>query len=243
MIEIITNPWVIGIVGGIISGLVVFLITNRIFSRRENREYRQKIEMANKELLYSIRPLIVGQNIPSQDLVDSIIYSTARKYSVEINDLYENEELAEDLTKEILDNPFLNSENKLKYCELTAKLKELDTEDITEQKREVIYVEKEKPITKEFFSITLALMTTITVVIATIITSTKFDYSLIEKDSKFEWPILIALITLTPIIALAMTKMLKTMKQVDEIRKLKKELKDNIDKKEFEKKIKVPNKV
>ncbi len=233
--EIITNPWVIGIGGGIISGLVVFLITNRIFSKKENREYQQKIEMANKELLYSIRPLIVGQNIPNQDLIDSIIYSTARKYSVKINDLYENEELAEDLTKEILDNPFLNSENKLKYCELTAKLKELDNEEITEQKREVIYVEKEKPITKEFFSITLAIMTTITVVIA-VTTSSKLDFTLIESDSKFEWPILIALITLTPIIALTLTKMLKTTKQVDEIRKLKSKLKDNIEKNESEEK-------
>ncbi|WP_166388050.1 hypothetical protein [Polaribacter sp. 11A2H] len=235
MMEIITNPWVIGIGGGIISGLVVFLITNRIFSKKENREYQQKIEMANKELLYSIRPLIVGQNIPNQDLIDSIIYSTARKYSVKINDLYENEELAEDLTKEILDNPFLNSENKLKYCELTAKLKELDNEEITEQKREVIYVEKEKPITKEFFSITLAIMTTITVVIA-VTTSSKLDFTLIESDSKFEWPILIALITLTPIIALTLTKMLKTTKQVDEIRKLKSKLKDNIEKNESEEK-------
>ncbi len=229
--DIITNPWIIGIGGGIISGLIVFLITNRIFSKRENKEYQQKIEMANKELLYSIRPLIVGQNIPNQDLIDSIIYSTARKYSVEINDLYENEELAEDLTKEILDNPFLNSDNKLKYCELTAKLKELDVEEIPEQKREVIYIEKEKAISKEFFSITLAIMTTITVVIATI-TSSKLDFTLFEKDSKFEWFFAITIITITPILALFITRLLKSLRKIDELQKLKKEIKDKIDKKE-----------
>lgn len=229
MIEFLTNSWTIGIGGGIISGLVVFLITNKIFTRKEDKEYLQKIEMANKELLYSIRPLIVGQNLPVQDLIDSIIYSTARKYGLEINDLYENEELAEDLTKEILDNPFLNSESKLKYCELTSKLKELDVvEEPSEQKREVIYVEKSKPITKEFFSITLAIMTTMTVALATIMTS-KLDMSILDNDKEFKWPILITLITITPIVALALTRMLKSLRQLDDVKKVRNDIKEKME--------------
>lgn len=230
MIGFLTNSWVIGIGGGIISGLVVFIITNKIFTRKENKEYQQKIEMANKELLYSIRPLIVGQNIPSQNLIDSIIYSTARKYNVEIEDLYENEELAEDLTKEVLDNPFLNSENKLKYCELTSRLKELDVEEAIEQKKEVIYIEKGKTITKEFFSITLAIMTTMTVVLS-VIFSSKLDFLSIEKNANLEWPILISLITLTPIIALLLTRVLKSIRQFDETNKLRKDITNKIDNK------------
>lgn len=231
MIEFLTNSWAIGIGGGIISGLVVFLITNKIFSRREDKEYMQKIEMANKELLYSIRPLIVGQNLPVQDLIDSIIFSTARKYGVEITDIYENEELAEDLTKEILDNPFLNSESKLKYCELTSKLKELNVvEELEEQKREVVYIEKTKPITKEFFSFTLAIMTTLTVGLATIVAS-KFDLAILNNGSDFKWPIIIVLITVTPIVALSLTRFLKSMNQLDEVRKLRKEIKEKVDKK------------
>lgn len=225
MIDFFTNSWIIGIGGGIISGLIVFFITNKIFTRKENKEYRQKIEMANKELLYSIRPLIVSQKIPSKDLIDSIVFSTARKYSIEMEDLYEDYELAEDLTKEILDNPFLNSESKLKYCELTSKLKEQDTEEINEQKKEVIYIEKGKTITKEFFSFTLALMTTLTVVL-TVITSPQVDFLSTNDGFKFDFPILIALITVTPLIALLLTKLLKSAKQIEENQKNKKEQKE-----------------
>ncbi|TSJ39078.1 hypothetical protein [Fluviicola chungangensis] len=232
MIEFLTNSWTIGIGGGVISGLIVFLITNKIFTRREDKEYTQKIEMANKELLYCIRPLIVGQNLPSQDLIDSVIFSTARKYGVEINDLYENDELAEDLTKEILDTPFLNSESKLKYCELTSKLKELDiVEEPDDQKREVIYIEKSRPITKEFFSITLAIMTTFTVALVAFMTS-KFDLSILDKGEVFKWPLIIILITVMPIIALLLTKALKSLKQLDEMKGIRKETKEKTDKKE-----------
>ncbi len=48
--------WAIGIGGGILSGLIVAYISRLIFSKRDNREYAQKILQANNEVLYAVRP-------------------------------------------------------------------------------------------------------------------------------------------------------------------------------------------
>lgn len=52
MQNILNNAWVTGIGGGIISSLIVFFVTRYFFSKREKREYLQKIETANNEILY-----------------------------------------------------------------------------------------------------------------------------------------------------------------------------------------------
>jgi len=49
MWQFLNNPWTIGIGGGVFSGLLVTLITRYLFSRKENREYLQKIVTANHE--------------------------------------------------------------------------------------------------------------------------------------------------------------------------------------------------
>lgn len=62
--DILNNPWVTGIGGGIISSLIVFFVTKYLFSKKENREYLQKIKTANNEILYSIRPLVIEKKLP-----------------------------------------------------------------------------------------------------------------------------------------------------------------------------------
>ena len=54
--ELFNNPWFVGIGGGILSGLIVAYISRLIFSRRDNREYAQKVSQANHEVLYAVRP-------------------------------------------------------------------------------------------------------------------------------------------------------------------------------------------
>jgi len=74
--QILNNPWVIGIGGGVISGFVVMLITRHLFSRRDNREYNQRVVTANQEVIYAIRPGISEGVIPSQNVVASLIDAT-----------------------------------------------------------------------------------------------------------------------------------------------------------------------
>jgi hypothetical protein len=121
-INFISNAWTIGIGGGIVSGFIVFWVTNFFFTKREKKEYLQRVKTANNEILYAIRPLIVSQKIPEQAIIESLILSTSRKYMVNTTNLYTTQRLVEDLIKEVLDNAFLDADRKLEYCNIVNKI-------------------------------------------------------------------------------------------------------------------------
>lgn len=120
--EIFNNAWVVGIGGGILSGLIVTLITRYIFSKKDNREYAQKISTVNREVIYALRPGISEGHIPDNEVLSSLINATARKYKVERSDAYQAKQIAEELIKEIMDSSFISSETKKNYCETLAHL-------------------------------------------------------------------------------------------------------------------------
>lgn len=55
MLEFIQNPWVIGIVGGIVCGIIVWLLTRCAISSKGNNEYIKKIYQANDEVFLSLK--------------------------------------------------------------------------------------------------------------------------------------------------------------------------------------------
>ena len=122
MVEFLSNPWFIGIGGGILSGLVVTFITRYLFSRRDNREYAQRIVTANQEILYAVRPGISEGVIPSQDIISSLVNATASKYRLDPKDLYDLNNLADVLIKEVMDSSFLSAASKMEFCEKLGTL-------------------------------------------------------------------------------------------------------------------------
>lgn len=213
MNDFLTNPWTIGIGGSIISSIIVYFFTNRIISKRENKEYKQKIHSANNELLYAIRPLIVEQKLPSFEIFNSIITATAKKYAVKSEDLYNQSDIADDLTKEIMDNSFLTSDNKLIYCELAEKMKELGkTQDETSgNKTEVVFVEKERTTSREYISMLLALMSAMMSVMLTFISfkdGRLFSWSDRLSSNDMDWIYILMISTTIPVLAMTITRML-----------------------------------
>lgn len=120
----LNNPWVIGIGGGIISGLIVALIFRGLFSRRDRKEYLQKLVTANQEVLYALRPGVADGVMPSAEVIDSLKGATARKYDIDPNDVYDLNDIANALIKEIMDSSFLPASGKNDYCDKLSKLKE-----------------------------------------------------------------------------------------------------------------------
>jgi hypothetical protein len=116
------NPWVVGVAGGVLSGLIVTVITRYLFSKKDNREYAQKIEAVNREVLYALRPGISEGHIPTKDILDSLVNATARRYRVSREDVYRPKQIAEELIKEIMDSSFISSETKKSYCETLTHL-------------------------------------------------------------------------------------------------------------------------
>jgi hypothetical protein len=120
----LNNPWIVGIGGGILSGIFVTIISRYFFSKRDNREYFQKVVSVNREVTYAIKPGISEGIIPSSDVVQSLIKSTARKYGVDIGDVYGVVEIAEDLIKEVMDSSFISANSKADYCNKLNELRQ-----------------------------------------------------------------------------------------------------------------------
>jgi hypothetical protein len=131
MSNLLSNPWIIGIGGGILSGLVVTFISRSIFSRRDNKEYLQKVSQANKEVLYAIRPGISEGIIPSNNVVRRLIEATARRYGIEVSSMYSLDKVSGDLIKEVMDSSFISAASKQQYCEQLAQINDATPDDLS----------------------------------------------------------------------------------------------------------------
>lgn len=107
-----SNPWVVGIIGSIPGGFLVNWLTGLVLRKKENREYLQKVIGANREVIYAVRPGISEGEIPSREVMNSLRNATARRYGVDPSDLYSGPEIAEELTKEVMDSSFISSSQK-----------------------------------------------------------------------------------------------------------------------------------
>ncbi|SMP82708.1 hypothetical protein SAMN06295888_1563 [Desulfonatronum zhilinae] len=117
------NPWIVGIGGGILSGLLVTFVSRALFSRRDRREYAQKLASANREVIYALRPGLSEGHVPDSRVVESLISATARKYAVEAKDMYGARQVGEELIKEIMDSSFISASTKQEYCNQLESLR------------------------------------------------------------------------------------------------------------------------
>ena len=122
--DLLNNPWIVGIGAGVLSGLVGAYLTRLIFSRRDTREYVQKTHQANHEVLYAVRPGISEGVIPTNDVLRSLIAATARKYGVEAKDMHDLEAVSSELVKEVMDSSFISAASKQEFCEKPAQVRE-----------------------------------------------------------------------------------------------------------------------
>ncbi len=121
-LDFLTNEWVVGIGGGVLSGLIVTLLTRYIFTKRDNREYYRKLDLVNKEILYALRPGISEGAMPNEAILKALIIATSRKYKVNSQDVFQPKQIAEELIKEIMDSSFISFESKSTYCATLSHL-------------------------------------------------------------------------------------------------------------------------
>lgn len=118
----LNNNWVVGLGTGIISGLVVFLVTRWLFASQSKREFEQKVAAANKELILSIRPGIPEGEMPTPMVLNALISATARKYGLKRSELLTVLQVTQDLIKEVMDSAFISSSYKNDYCNKLADI-------------------------------------------------------------------------------------------------------------------------
>jgi len=219
MIEWLNNPWVIGIVGG----LIVTAISRYLFSRRDNKEYRQKVVTANQEILYAVRPGVSEGKIASVEVLDSLLTATASKYGVEKDDLYRPSEISNHLIKEVMDSSFISVELKQQYCDALAALK---VTRIQKEKGELQQPEREKPeaaTISEYreklvtmLSMMLGIITTIMTVLVVFLDKIKIG---LDKDISVVMPTIAAMVAI--LVSTLMMQLFKILKDKEVKRRSK----------------------
>lgn len=179
MTEILNNPWFVGIGGGVLSGIFVAIITRALFSRRDKREYFQKLNIANSEVLYAIRPGVSEGVIPERFIVDSLIEATSRKYSVDSEDMYDANILADELIKEVMDSSFISASAKKDFCDKLRTFKiepEKGYAERSEPVREYEVMAKYRKQTVAILSMMVGLLTGVMGILASFqVNNTKFE--------------------------------------------------------------------
>lgn len=207
MTQLLNNPWFVGIAGGVLSGLFVAIITRALFSRRDKREYIQKLNQANSEVLYALRPGVSEGVIPQRQVVESLIASTARKYNVDSEDMYDANVLADELIKEVMDSSFISAVSKGTFCEKITTFKILPEQKRTERPelvREFEVMAKYRRQTVAMLSMMAALLSALMGFMAV------FQVDKVKTDDKFLFVMMLpAVVT---VIAAFLVRILKDLK-------------------------------
>lgn len=156
----LNNPWVVGIGGGIVSGLLVYLITNIVVNKVSRKEYYNKVKEANREIIVLLIMSVSEERIPSLAVIKSLLKSLTRSYNIKEGDLNGIKETLEDLIKEIFETKFISNDKK---NELSESLIELIDE------HEKIGYEKEVPSQRLNLNLSYVYALTISVAILSLI--------------------------------------------------------------------------
>lgn len=109
------NQWVINIGTGLIVYIVTTAVSRIILNKATNREKQKQIENANNEVIRILKPYVVEKNVLNENIIMCIIKSVARKYNVHFKEIFNVIEICEELTREILENSYLDNEKKIEY--------------------------------------------------------------------------------------------------------------------------------
>lgn len=116
--SIFSNFWVSNVLTSIIGSAILYFITDWWQKRRLNKQYYTTVKLANKELIETLRPLISNKLSPEEAMIKKLKNSLSRKYEIDSNDMLSEPEIEADLTLEVLENAFLNPQQKVNYCKI-----------------------------------------------------------------------------------------------------------------------------
>lgn len=119
ILTILMNPWVISFT----AAIIVYAVSEYVKIFREKKQYKQQVELANKEIISSLVNTIPEGELPSISTLFSIHKATAKKYNVSIDDMDSLTEIFDSIIKEIVDSNFLSYGDKIIYCDRIEDVK------------------------------------------------------------------------------------------------------------------------
>ncbi len=211
MKEFLSNAWVVSI----ISGILVFFITNSIIMLQNRRKHKKQIKDANIMILNRLRGYVVDNGLPPKEIINAVKSSTAREYNIKPEDLLSIKEFCEELITDIVGNIYISNDNKVKYINIlhdylkqNSNFNNLNLEDNISPNTEIAlstsdYVRKRKKLIN-FMDIAPSIILTVLTTVAVFLSSNditevelnKFDiYAIfVEAISVIMIPIMIIFI-------------------------------------------------
>lgn len=169
MMDLMKNTWVVGISTGIISGLLVFYLTNWIMKKKGKEEYFKQVGLANQDVIVALKPYIAERGLPEMEIFQSLILSTARNYSVEVHDMYTISIFCEELIREIISDIYVSSEKKKEYTDsLITYKKNIDVLDFQRKEKSFTNIEysvRFRKIITLYMSLVLSMMTMVLTIV------------------------------------------------------------------------------
>ena len=196
MKEFLSNAWVVSI----ISGIIVFFLTNIIIMFQNRRKHKKQIDDANTMVINRLRGYVVDNGLPQKEIINAVKSSTAREYNIKYDELLSIKELCEELITDIIGNIYVSNDNKVKYIDLLQEyLKEnnkskeynLENNNIKIEIRGDSYIEKRKKynsFAELLLSIIPALLATVLTIVGAFLSSsdkTEIDFNKFDIYSIF----------------------------------------------------------
>lgn len=128
--DFVNNTWFVSIIGGLIVTAASGLATRIFLNRREAKDYQRAVDLANAEIVRSVRPSISEKALPPRNVIKSVIAATGRKYGVDPKDVYGIAEVVDELVNEVMASSFISAQTKVDYCASLSTLKVVPESEI-----------------------------------------------------------------------------------------------------------------
>jgi hypothetical protein len=116
------NPWVIGIVTGVLSGILLALITPVLLRKRRAREIAIRRERAAEDVLSALRPSVATSNFPTAPMVEAVRRAAAFNRGLDPKLAVSAPDLLDVLASEVLASAFVSPESRIGIVEKLLSL-------------------------------------------------------------------------------------------------------------------------
>lgn len=179
MKEFLSNSWVVSI----ISGIIVFFLTNTIIMIQNRRKHKKQINDANTMILNRLRSYVVDNGLPQKEIINAVKSSTSREYNIKYDELLTIRELCEELITDIISNIYISNDNKVKYINM---LKDYLNEKNNLQENNLNSKQTNNSIKKillnNHFEIIMSIITSLIAFVGVFLSSLKLSQNSLDKS-------------------------------------------------------------
>ncbi len=137
IIKLLNNTWFVSIVGGILSGILSYVITTVFIEKRGKQQFLKIVSQSNQDVINYLRNYVVDNKIPSITVINAVKSGISKQNNIDIQYLLSVKNICELLITEIISNVYISSSSKEVYIKMLEKYMEDNKDEIEEDNRAI----------------------------------------------------------------------------------------------------------